>query len=408
MLIHSNGRWKKLTDILVLNYSSSKILEGFRKNSGFLKQHYSTLNMLSESDWRVNKFMNTENHISSPNRLILNRYLCNLLAALLVDISENKIKKIVINCRTLESLDRISRLIFSILEAITQITIEYEYIRTSPVNEILTPEAMRIQVKRGLYDKFSIENNDSRLMDIYNYFESVFLGKFYNVDQLVELFSHTQSNYEKWILIKSIINQGIRQNRQEIVEYFLQELEKNNQGQFDFMNSYSFYLLKFFSKHHAQVYLEKRIDIEHFLNSESLDQAESLVFKNYSTLLTEKSFLKKSIMEKCLKRTPQDVDLWQAWFKDFASEDEIKIKSTEIYNSGYSDLSLLPFLTIHQEEQETLVRTIILLSTEANCGIAERLTRHIANHHLKIYMENFINLYRFNLLLEGEYYEKNF
>ncbi|MTV91458.1 hypothetical protein GM544_13700, partial [Streptococcus pneumoniae] len=103
------------------------------------------------------------------------------------------------------------------------------------------------------------ENSD--LNWIYNYYKSVYNGVFCELRQLIQQYCKVKDKYEKWLFIKAIINQGIRQNEKEVVEFFLKQLKDNNQGIFDYINSFSFYLLKFYSKDKSRIFLEEQLDI---------------------------------------------------------------------------------------------------------------------------------------------------
>jgi len=389
-----------LINCLKLDYSHSYILEGFRKNEAFINRHKGTLNMLSDKQWRENAFMNTEKNISSPTRSILGRYICNVLAALFVDISENKIDKLVVTCESLDSLDSYSRYVFHVIEEITDIPIEFQSCKKLIEKIEMTPERMRTQIKRGFYDRILCSNRE--LFWIYEYFESIFKGKSYKLDQLIKQYIETKGEYEKWILIKSIINQGIRQDEKEIVENFLERLKENNQGRYDYINSFSFYLLKFKSKDEARKFLETHLDVSDFLKSDTENYAQSLVFKNYASLLPMNSSLKKEIMEKCLSQTPQDTDLWKEWFDSFASREEIRQKATEIFKSGYSDPALLQLVLIEPSDVESLVRMIILSSTKENIDVAIYLISFLNKEKLINYLENYISTFDFSDPMRGE------
>lgn len=391
---------------LELDYSHSYILEGFRKNELFINRHKDTLNMLSDKNWRENSYMNTEKHISSPTRSILGRYVCNVLAALFIDISENKIEKLIVICENNYGLDSYSKYIFHVIEEITGIPIEYQSCEKLVEEKDLTPERMRTQIKRGLYDRIACQNNG--LLWIYKYFESIFKGKFYELNQLVKQYNKTANQYEKWILIKSIINQGIRQGEKDLVEKFLELLKENNQGKYDYINSYSFYLLKFYSIDEARNFLEDNLEVSDFLKSDVENYAQSLVFKNYASLLPMQSSIKKEVMEKCLSQTPQDTDLWKEWFKYFASKDEIRQKATEIFKSGWSDPSLLQLILIESNDVESLVRMIILSTTKENINIATHLNSFLNNKKLHDYLEEFIRECDFSNLIIGELNEIHF
>ena len=223
-----------MTKCLYLDYSHSYILEGFRKNNSFIDRHKNTLDMISDKLWRKNKYMNNEQNISSPTRTILGRYVCNILSALLIDISEKKINEIRVLYESIDKIDSYSKFIFTVTQQITKIDVNYIFNDKKEDIKEITPENMRVQIKRGLYDHFS--DQDSNLLWIYNYFKTVYNGGFYKLDNLIDKYNYVEDKYEKWLLIKAIINQGIRQNEKKKVEIFLELLKENNKGKYDYIN----------------------------------------------------------------------------------------------------------------------------------------------------------------------------
>lgn len=397
-----------MSNELKLKYSNCRILEGFRANECFISRHSETLNMLSDVQWSKNKYMNKEGNISSPTRSILGRYICNILAALFIDISDNKIDKIIVEYSEKSGIDNYSKFILSIVENTTNISIEYKLVDYKNTTLDISPAKMRTCIKRGLYDSFSRSNNT--LVWIYNYYKSVYYGNFYKLEELIQKYYQIDKNkkYEKWLFIKAIINQGIRQNNKKDVEQFLKELKFNNKSEYDYINSYSFYLLRFFSTENCKLFLEDKLKLDDFLNSSKVDFAQSLVFKNYASLLPEDSDIKYKIMKRCLEDTPQDVDLWKAWFKIFGTKDEIVKKSTEIFESGYSDVEILQHTKINSTKVESMIRAIILLNTCSNHILAKELLSNVDNKKLKSILKNFIENYDFTSMIEKGEYDSDF
>lgn len=150
--------------------------------------------------------------------------------------------------------------------------------------------------------------------------------------------------------------------------------------------------------------MEDNLKLDNFLNSPKVDFAQSLVFKNYASLLPEDSDIKYKIMKRCLEDTPQDVDLWKAWFKIFGTKDEIVKKSTEIFESGYSDVEILQYIKINSTGVESIIRAIILLNTRSNHILAKELLSNVDNKKLKSILKIFIKNYDFTSMIEkGEY-----
>lgn len=177
-------------------------------------------------------------------------------------------------------------------------------------------------------------------------------------------------------------------------------LKTNKVSDFDFINSYSFYLLVFSSKDDCIKYLEKKINVDRFLSRNDIDFEENLVMKNYATLLPNDNNLKKVIMGRCLSNTPQDVDLWLSWFEMCESCTKIT-KSLEIFQSGYSDLRFLKNLKFEQLTREEKIRAIILCNTDTNKKLASLLTNSLTDKLLKDKLEIMVKNYNFNCYLEG-------
>lgn len=178
-------------------------------------------------------------------------------------------------------------------------------------------------------------------------------------------------------------------------------LKENNKGKYDYVNSYSYYLLHFYSVDKSILFLEDNLCISEFLESSILDFSQSLVFKNYASLLPNNN-MKKEIMKKCLEQTPQDTDLWKEWLKLYANPDEVKKISTDIFKCGYSDPTLIKQVKIDSGDTDVLVRMIILCSTNLNKDIALYLASFLNNKLLKDYMLLFIEMFDFSDILKGE------
>ncbi|MBG9367858.1 hypothetical protein [Streptococcus sp. NLN64] len=275
-----------MSKTLFLNFQNNQILEGFRKCDEFLLRHNNTLNMLSDERWRENKYMNTEKNISSPTNLIIGRYICNVLSALLIDLSMGVYSNIFVECQNKDGLDSYSKYIFSVLDFVTNINIKYvELSNLVQDTQTISADLMRSRIKRGLYDSFTYE--DSILYKIYSIYCSIFENDKISLTEIENLFLSTEDKYESWLLQKILINLGVREGDKQLVEKYLLELEKNNVSKYDYWNSYSFYLLYFSSKESSTNYLSKKLDVDRFLNNVDIDYAESLVFKNYAAILED-------------------------------------------------------------------------------------------------------------------------
>lgn len=386
-----------MSKTLILEYYNNFILEGFRKNDEFINRHLEILDMISDKIWTNNKFMNKENNISSPTKLVIERYFCNILAALYLDISDNTIKNILIYTNDKKNIDKYSKLIFDFISKTTNVNIVYMNCEKNKLINIITPEKMRVQIKRGLYDKFYEDKSD--LLWIYKYYKSIFELNPFSINKLIDKYKQTNDKYIQWMLIKSIINQGIRKKDEDIVENYLEELKKNNKGRYDYINSYSFYLLVFYGIDKSIEYLNSELDISEFLETSKIDYAESLVFKNYASLLDDNSKIKKELINKCLTNTPNDVDLWKYYMKLYADNNEIEKISKLILKHGYIDIDLIKNITINRNDVLLLIRIIIFCSNKDK-KFSRYLNSFIKNKYLNTMLNSLIDIFEVDIIKE--------
>ncbi|VTT13749.1 hypothetical protein [Streptococcus dysgalactiae] len=387
-----------MSNILEFSFIHGNVMEGFRKSNDFILKHKESLNSLSDDLWSHNPFMNNIYHLSSPTSKILGRYFCNVLASLIIEIFEEKVTEIHIVVGKNKELDKYSTLIIDILKKIFNISIFYKKSKVDIFNPRIDELSVKKCIKRGLYDSF--EEDDSDLSWIYTYNKSLFYKEIVPLNLLKRKYLESENKHTLWVLNKSIINQTIRRGKQQMSREFIELLKTNKVSDFDFINSYSFYLLVFSSKDDCIKYLEKKINVDRFLSRNDIDFEENLVMKNYATLLPNDNNLKKVIMGRCLSNTPQDVDLWLSWFEMCESCTKIT-KSLEIFQSGYSDLRFLKNLKFEQLTREEKIRAIILCNTDTNKKLASLLTNSLTDKLLKDKLEIMVKNYNFNCYLEG-------
>lgn len=257
---------------------------------------------------------------------------------------------------------------------------------------------MKETIRRGLYDHLSGNNEWSW---IYNYYKQAYLGNAPSSDQIVNESKKRESSIQlDWMYCKAIVNKAIRENNSDIAEEYIQRLRKISTNKFDYINSYSFYLMKFISKEAAREYIESSCDINSYL-SKSSNYWESLLMKNYSSLLTYDNPLRKRIMEKCCQETPQDVDLWMDYLDSYADKKTIQIKKNEIFANGYSDLKVAKDIVITNNESD-IVRVILLLSSSGiNRELSNDLIKYITNTRLKTFLKRIIQNTELRYYMEG-------
>ncbi len=372
---------------LNLNFSNGLWFQGFRENKEFIKKHESTLTFMSNDNWWKDKYMNKVDNISSPTSLILGRYFANVLIELLVDYSKEDLDTITLFKSPDNLLDKYSQKIISILKTYTNINIK-EVEKEESRRPFLTPDNMRIAIKRGLYDSFQSENED--LMYMYKYFESVFFKNETSLSDMISKFNTVNKSYEKWLLTKAIINKSIRENRANIALRFINNLYEYKRNDFDYWNSKSFYILVFDSKEKSINYLANKLNISNFLETPNINYAESLVMKNYATLLDITNSSKKSILNKCLLQTPQDVELWKQWNNLYESEKVKEGFALKLFTRGYIDGDVINDLKIKRGMDEVLVRVIFLLGRPNTEDLVLKLANKISNPTLKECVMNIV------------------
>ncbi|GFP07942.1 hypothetical protein [Lactobacillus helveticus] len=369
-----------MNKILELNYNKGLMYQGFRSNRSFLSRHKKTLQFVSDTDWNNAKYMNKTYNISSPTRNILGQYFICILTSLLMDYAKDKVNMIQVNVPADVKLDPYSKKILDILSNNTEIKIT-QHPSIKAQNDVLNPENMRISIKRGLYDDFDFDNKELTFM--YKYFKSVFLNKKTDLNLLINKYNQIKDNYIKWLVIKAIINKAIRENQPDIVTEYLIELKKYKLNKFDYWNSKSFYLLVYHSKNKSINYLKNRIDINSFLNSSGINYAESLVMKNYATILDNNKY-KKQILYKCLTQTPQDVDLIKLWNHLYGTKKDRENFAINAFENGYVDLELLKDIKLYKGMDELITKAILVASSkDENKEICISLANNLVDKKLK-------------------------
>ena len=277
---------------LNLVFEKGEQFEGFRRNSIFTALNQKTMSSLSDDLWDKNPIMNTDINISSPTSSILDRYYVNILTTILLGVSNNNLNKIIIYKPNEIELDRYSCKIFERVKKMIPIEVVSTTVRKK---KKLDPSNMRKAIKRGFYHEF--EEEESVLCEIYRIYGKIFMNHKINISELIVLLQREINDYEKWLLVKLIINTSIREFDYEVTEKYLDILYKLKKNHFDYWNSKSYYLLKKEGKHHACKYLKNKLNIEHFLVGEKVDLTESLVFKNYASMLKTTSLKKNKYLK---------------------------------------------------------------------------------------------------------------
>lgn len=138
-----------------------------------------------------------------------------------------------------------------------------------------------------------------------------------------------------------------------------------------------------------------------FLNRPVVNYEESLLLKNFSYLLPEKNINKKNIMTKCLEQTPQDVDLWKMWFKQFDHENTREIRYRHILDTGYIDGEIFNNIQLTNNDQDYLIHMILLCNSSKNQEVAIFLLEQIQNEDIKLLLSKYINNKEIRNIIDG-------
>ena len=370
---------------LNLVFEKGEQFEGFRRNSIFTALNQKTMSSLSDDLWDKNPIMNTDINISSPTSSILDRYYVNILTTILLGVSNNNLNKIIIYKPNEIELDRYSCKIFERVKKMLPIEVVSTTVRKK---KNLNPNNMRKAIKRGFYYEF--EEERSVLYEIYRIYGKIFMNHKINISELTALLQLEINDYEKWLLVKLIINTSIREFNFEVTEKYLGILYNLKKNNFDYWNSKSYYLLKKEGNHHAYKYLKNKLNTEQFLLGEKVDLTESLVFKNYASMLKETSLEKKQILEKCLEHTPQDIDLWIYYFSCYSNKEKERKIYKEFVTNGYSELFLYKNIILNKGEDELVVRLIVILYEMGEVKLAKKYITSICSSDIKIKLEKYL------------------
>lgn len=163
---------------------------------------------------------------------------------------------------------------------------------------------------------------------------------------------------------------------------------KMTNNEFEYWNSYSFYLLVFYGERAAQNYLEKRLYGHSFEKMGKGDYFKALVFKNYASLLKDETLLQKRILKACLTVTPQDADLWYTFYDLFPDTVSQEVKFRDILNSGYPDLRFFSKIELTEQDQSLIIQLVLLLLAMRKHEMVDPLLPHIENDTIRSVLQS--------------------
>lgn len=381
-----NGQQKKSYEI-DLNFSYGVELEGFRQ----LDTYHNQLNyqFILDNYWSNSPYMNTENHISSPTITIWTKYYSNIILLFLKEYVDGNIQVINLNKPKNIKLDFFSEKIIYILKDIFKIKFKVNNIEEQKKN-IITLEKLKVASKRGFYNEF--KEDDSDLYYIYQIYKYMIYGEKINFTEIEKRSRQIkEDSHIYFMFIKILINLAIRNKDSQKSEYYT-DILKSISSNLDYLNTKAFQIVRFEGKDECLKFLEDKVDIYTFLNknNENFSFEESLLYKNFASLLPIENINKKKIMEKCLTQTPQDVDLWKEWFKTFGNENEKEIKYRNMLDFGYVDIELFNNIKLTNLDQDYLIHMILLCHTKKNHQLSNYLLEQILNKDVKILLSKYL------------------
>lgn len=389
----------RLNSRVKLNFYRDRLFDGFRDSQYLMEYDSSSLQIVNDKTWNKNPYMNQLSNLSSPRKNILGIYFINILYVLLT-LNNNTTFEVTLSEE--KQIDYYSNYIFKIIGNF--FIINEIKIGQREVNEknLITPKKMRETICRGLYDKFDDNYND--LYKVYKFYYYIYsTNRQPDINNLINDYLLCNDQYAKYLFVKLIVNTAIRDRNFEVAKYYLGLLDEIKLNKYDYINSKAFFMLIFFGNKSSLKYLSGVLNIKQFLQSKKINYWESLVFKNFASLLDND--LKYKIMVKCLSQTPQDVDLWKEWFKYFASPKQIEHRSLHILQSGYLDIELAKNIKLGLDKQALLTKIILLCNTEVNKATALHLCTAVQDKTLQARLREIIRCYSFDRILKGDGHE---
>ncbi|MFC4651719.1 hypothetical protein ACFO26_02220 [Lactococcus nasutitermitis] len=159
---------------------------------------------------------------------------------------------------------------------------------------------------------------------------------------------------------------------------------------YEIWNSVSFKLLIFEGKNVALDYLKRRLNLDEFISETQNNYFESLVFKNYASLLSKSDGQKKIIMENCLAQTPQDLNLWKDYFSLYPNKNKSQVLFKNALNWGYSELGFFKEIKLLEEEQDLICMLVLLLDDNGNKLLATKFLEQIENVSIRDLLNQYI------------------
>lgn len=396
-----------MKDTITLQCVNGNVFEIFRDKKNFEGFNLDIMNPVFDETWDEDELSSKEFHLSSPTVSVLGRYFVHVLVALLFLLNKNNVKKILVVINNNVELDNYSRKILNIISECSDVHVAYKYKVEDAVSEILTVRNLKRMIKRGFYD--NVKTEDQGLKWIYNYYKYLFYSRIsekenlnsnYSLLKVIEQLEKTADDYQKRVIMKSVINQSIREKKQDIALRYLIEYQKIAKDDFDYINSYSYYLKEFFSTSEAVSYLRTKIDIVVFLKKRIVDYGESLMYKNYASLIGEGD-TQRIIIQKCLEQTPQDIDLLSVWLKFYANDSEKTLISNRMFSLGTLNFEILKNVKFESDDLALIFRAIIITGTTKNKDISKQLIEQVQKKVLRIRLEKILDNLDLRLYITG-------
>ncbi|MCJ1976736.1 hypothetical protein [Pseudolactococcus paracarnosus] len=97
-------------------------------------------------------------------------------------------------------------------------------------------------------------------------------------------------------------------------------------------------------------------------------------------------------MEKCLRQTPQNVDLWLTYLKNFPNKKSEQTKYVQMLEEGYFDLEVFKRSKFKKSDDTLIVALTVCLYFNQNLKIARHFCKKITEENLRNRVHNIIEV----------------
>lgn len=289
------------------------------------------MEMLSDVAWSRNPYANQLFHVSSPTTLIYDSYYANVVYSLFRGYVDHDFSAIVVYSPNCSEFDKVTK---AILATVSLAGIPVRYASTIRISKPeISRRDLRVATKRALLDEFVPSSNGLHIL--YEWDMKILLHEDRDLNQFIADEERIlECGIEQTTFVQAVIAEAIRQQKFNIAEKYLTEFASLTEDEYAYINKQAFLLLRRDGVESAINYLRTLIDVDQYVDRRKVDFSQSLVMKNYASLLSVSNELKRTIMRECLKDTPQDVDLWISFYNSYPDEADMKERFVNILEHG--------------------------------------------------------------------------